>query len=72
MSDTGTPHEGLWLERVPAEGRCAECGAEDLASYPVNSEGGWWDVVKCQRCLASASRIRGPRLGPISLLSDSL
>lgn len=59
-------------ERTPVEGRCPRCGAEELRRYPVNSEGGWFDVVKCQRCLCSVSRERGPRLGPIQLLSDLL
>lgn len=59
-------------ERTPVEGGCPRCGAEELRRYPVNSEGGWFDVVKCQRCLCSVSRERGPRLGPIQLLSDLL
>ncbi|MGC4253091.1 MAG: hypothetical protein QM605_16905 [Sphingobium sp.] len=40
--------------------------------YPVHSEGGWFDVVKCQACLHSLSRDPGPRLGPVRLLSDTL
>lgn len=55
----------LSVERRPAEGACPECGAEELADYPVLSEGGWWRVRKCQRCLASVSRERGPRLGSL-------
>jgi len=62
----------LSLERRPVEGNCPRCGAEDLRSYPVNSEGGWFQVVKCQNCLLSVSRERWTRLGPIQLLSDSL
>lgn len=46
----------LHVDRVPLAGNCPECGADDLAGYPVLSEGGWWKVVKCQACLASASR----------------
>jgi vanillate/4-hydroxybenzoate decarboxylase subunit D len=53
----------LSVERKPAEGVCAECGARELADYRVVSEGGWWDVRKCQRCLASVRRERGPRFG---------
>jgi hypothetical protein len=45
------------------EGTCPECGANDLAEYPVLSEGGWWDVRKCQSCLASVSREPGPLFG---------
>jgi len=55
--------ETLSVERLPVAGTCAACGAEDLASYPVVSEGGWWQVVKCQTCLVSVERTRGPRLG---------
>jgi vanillate/4-hydroxybenzoate decarboxylase subunit D len=53
----------LHVERTPAEGACPECGAEELADYRVLSEGGWWDVRKCQGCLASVSRERAPRFG---------
>jgi hypothetical protein len=58
------------VERVPVEGTCPECGAADLRAYPVLSEGGWYQVVKCQACLASVSR--EPDAGPIALLSASL
>ncbi len=53
----------LYVERAPAEGICPECGASSLADYRVLGEGGWWDVRKCQRCLASIDRTRAPRLG---------
>lgn len=53
----------LEVRREPVAGRCDECGAEALASYRVVSEGGWWQVVKCQRCLHSNSRVRGPLFG---------
>lgn len=59
-------------ERKPVEGVCPNCSAASLASYPVNSEGGWFIVVKCQDCLHSVSRERGPLLGPIQLLVDAL
>ena len=48
----------LFAERRPVEGACPECGADELAEYRVLSEGGWWDVRKCQRCLASVTRER--------------
>ncbi|MFD5125994.1 hypothetical protein [Streptomyces sp. NPDC058385] len=70
--NTRTTNKPLFLERQPVEGTCPRCAAEELRSYPVNSEGGWFDVVKCQNCLQSVSRDRGPRLGPIQLLSDLL
>jgi len=49
--------------RRPVEGTCPECGASDLAEYRVFGEGGWWDVRKCQHCLASVKRDRGPLYG---------
>lgn len=59
-------------DRQPVDGRCPRCGAEALAGYPVYSEGGWYDVVKCQECLHSLSRERGALLGPLQLLVDQL
>jgi hypothetical protein len=53
----------LRVTRQPAEGTCPECGAAELADYRVLSEGGWWDVRKCQACLASTKRERGPLFG---------
>jgi hypothetical protein len=53
----------LSVERQRAEGTCPECGASDLADYRVLSEGGWWDVRKCQSCLASVRREPGPLFG---------
>jgi endogenous inhibitor of DNA gyrase (YacG/DUF329 family) len=60
----------LSVERETVEGKCPECGEEALEKYPVLSEGGWFDVVKCANCLHSVSREPGPKLGPIELLSD--
>ncbi|MFA3878619.1 hypothetical protein ABS735_34080 [Streptomyces sp. MMCC 100] len=70
--DSRTTIRPLLVERQPRRGACPRCGAEELRGYPVNSEGGWFDVVKCQNCLLSVSRDRGPRLGPVRLLSDLL
>jgi hypothetical protein len=50
---------------MAVEGRCSHCGADDLAEYPVLSTGGWYVVVKCQRCLTSVSRTRWRRLGDV-------
>lgn len=58
--------------RESREGECPQCHARDLAAYRVMSEGGWWQVVKCQACLHSLSRNPGPLLGPLAPLSDSL
>jgi hypothetical protein len=61
------------LDRVAVDAACPQCGATAaLASYPVFSEGGWFDVVKCQECLHSVSRERGPLLGPLHLLADQI
>ncbi|ALJ19281.1 hypothetical protein [Microbacterium sp. No. 7] len=65
--EVATPQQ---VERRAVEGTCPACGAEALAAYPVCTEGGWFDVVKCQECLHSVSRERGPLLGPIVLLID--
>jgi vanillate/4-hydroxybenzoate decarboxylase subunit D len=62
--------ETLSVQREAVEGKCPECGEEKLERYPVLSEGGWFDVVKCANCLHSVSREPGPKLGPIELLSD--
>jgi hypothetical protein len=53
----------LSVERRPVGGACPECGAEELAEYRVLSDGGWFDVRKCQRCLASVSREPAPTFG---------
>ena len=47
---------GMVVPREQVPGDCAECGAGALMRYPVLSEGGWFNVVKCQACLASAAR----------------
>jgi hypothetical protein len=60
------------VERQDVDGTCPECDQNTLASYRVLSEGGWWDVVKCQSCLHSVSRTKGPLLGPITPLGLSL
>jgi vanillate/4-hydroxybenzoate decarboxylase subunit D len=52
----------LVAPREPASGACPECGGR-LADYRVLSEGGWWDVRKCQDCLHSLSRVPAPPLG---------
>jgi hypothetical protein len=64
------PH--LYAERRPVEGICPECGAAELAEYRVFSDGGWWDVCKCQRCLASLRRERGPLFGSLTPLGSDV
>jgi hypothetical protein len=60
------------VEREPASGTCPECGADELARYPVISERGWEIATKCQNCLASVHREPWNRLGPVVLLTDDL
>ena len=43
------PADGLVPEKVPVDGVCPECGAEELAAYPVLAADGWFEVVKCQQ-----------------------
>lgn len=58
--------------REPVAGACPECGEEALMSYPVLSERGWFNVVKCQHCLASVSREKSTRLGTVTLMTDAI
>lgn len=60
MSDAST---GQSVHRQLVPGSCPECGAFQLAEYPVLSTGGWFVVVKCQVCLASLQRTKWNRLG---------
>ena len=60
---------------VPREevgGTCPRCGAAALRAYPVLSEGGWFQAVKCQDCLASVQRTPWALLGPVRLTSAGL
>jgi len=66
------PESELEPVKVPVEGACPECGAEELRRYPVLAADGWFEVVKCQRCLASVSRERWHRLGFVRLPEDAL
>ncbi|MFD4252421.1 hypothetical protein ACFWQL_22025 [Amycolatopsis thermoflava] len=63
------------VNAVPREevaGTCPRCGSATLRAYPVLSEGGWFQTVKCQDCLASASRTPWTLLGPVQLTSTGL
>jgi hypothetical protein len=62
----------LSVHRESVDGTCPNCGAEKLQAYPVLSEAGWFDVVKCAECLTDVRRTPGPKLGPIELLSDRI
>lgn len=59
-------------QREAVEGVCSECGAESLAAYPVLSEGGWFQVVKCQQCLNCEQRTKWTRLGYVALMTDAI
>jgi len=60
----------IHLQRTPVEGSCEECGESTLSEYPVLSEGGWWTVVKCQSCLHSVSRTKGPLFGSLEPVTN--
>jgi vanillate/4-hydroxybenzoate decarboxylase subunit D len=60
------------VTKEPVDGACPECGSRDLKAYPVLSEGGWWNVTKCQSCLCSVEREPGSLLGGISLLVEAV
>ena len=56
-------------EKREVEGACPACGSHDIAAYRVLSDGGWWDVVKCQNCLSSIERRRSEnQYAPCTLL----
>jgi hypothetical protein len=49
--------EILYTKKDKVERVCPECGSHDIAAYRVLSDGGWWNVVKCQNCLCSLERV---------------
>ena len=53
----------LNVERRAVEGSCPACGAQQLAAYRVLGDGGFFNVVKCQRCLHSLEREPAPPFG---------
>ena len=59
------------FEKEPVAGACSECGASELRRYPVLGAEGWFEVVKCQSCLASMSREPWHRLGWVRLPEDA-
>ena len=59
------------VNKQPVSGACPICAAEALGRYPVVTEGGWFMVVKCQRCLHSVSREPWNRLGYVTRLENS-
>lgn len=67
-----TDEPPIEVVRQPVDGQCPKCTASELAAYPVLSEGGWFQVVKCQRCLHTVQRDRWTLLGPVQLTSVGL
>jgi transcription elongation factor Elf1 len=57
------------VNKEPVAGNCPSCNEASLSSYRILSEGGWWDVIKCQHCLTSVERKPGPLLGTFSPFS---
>lgn len=58
----------LTVERLHVDNAiCTSCGSKDVRAYPVLSEGGWWNVHKCQACLTSIHRERGNFFGGLEL-----
>lgn len=70
IGDSGSPADTVPRDEVT--GSCPRCGASVLRAYPVLSEGGWFQAVKCQQCLASVSRTPWSLLGPVQLTSAGL
>lgn len=64
--------EDLVPAKIAVPGTCPECGAESLRKYPVLAADGWFEVVKCQQCLASVSRVPWHRLGWVRLIEDEV
>ena len=50
--------QSLYEKKKKVNSMCPECGSRHIAAYRVLTDGGWWDVVKCQDCLYSLERER--------------
>ena len=63
--------ERIYEKKKKVKSICLECGSHDIAAYRVLTDGGWWDVVKCQDCLHSLKRERCKnQYAPCRLLWD--
>ena len=63
--------ERLFESKERVNQACSECGGHNVAAYRVLTDGGWWDVVKCQECLYSLERKRCKnQYAPCTLLWD--
>lgn len=73
MHNFPRPQQGrLYVNRQPIDGQCLRCGSIELAAYRALSEGGWWNVLKCQSCLYSISRTPASALGSFVPLGSTL
>jgi hypothetical protein len=63
--------ERIFEKKEKVDRVCPECRSHDVEAYPVLTDGGWWDVVKCQDCLYSLDRKRCKnQYAPCTLLWD--
>jgi hypothetical protein len=63
--------ERLFEKKEKVDRACPECGSTDINAYRVLTDGGWWDVIKCQDCLHSLERKRSQnQYAPCRLLWD--
>lgn len=62
----------VYVEKEKVNANCPECGSKNIKEYPVLSEGGWWEVKKCQDCFCSLDRKRWGLFGSMTTLSESL
>jgi len=58
--------------KVPVDTTCPNCGSREVFKYPVNSEGGWFMVVRCQGCLHQTQRSPWRLHGPVEFLADQI
>lgn len=40
------------VERERVDRDCPECGSEEVARYPTLRFKGWFEIVRCQECMA--------------------
>lgn len=62
MGDSRSGCERTAVQRQRIDSSCPECGSHEIERYRVLSDGGWWVVTKCQKCLFSIRREREPNL----------
>lgn len=60
----------IFIKKEDVAAQCPQCKSTNIKKYPVFANSGWYQVVKCQDCLYSLEREKGPRYGVIGLVSD--